>query len=265
MNIPYLRFTRNLTQIFTLSFVIALLMAVASLAGLFFQSVLYPTESLRRSFVSNDVVNLFVGLPILLGSLWLARRGRLIGLLFWPGALFYVTYNYIAYALAVPLSAQCVLYLALAALSVYAIWQLLSNIDSQTIRERLGDAVPVKFAGGVLVGLGALFFMRGIVQIVQAAVAGPELAVVVADLLTTPFWIIGGILLWCRRAPGYVTGAGLLFQASMLFIGLLVFFILQPLLATVPFPMEDFVVIFFMGLICFIPFGLFTRGVVKKS
>jgi hypothetical protein len=91
----------------------------------------------------------------------------------------------------------------------------------------------------------------------------PRLAV--ADLLTTPFWIIGGILLWRKLSLGYVTGAGLLFQASMLFIGLLVFFILQPLLTAVPFPVEDFAVIFGMGLICFIPFGLFARGIIKKS
>jgi hypothetical protein len=261
----HLPIEQNLARAGVLSLVTALLMAVASLAGLLFQSAFYPTEALRHSFVSNDVVNLFIGLPILLGSLWLARRGQLLGLLFWPGALFYVTYNYIAYAFAVPLSAQSVLYLAMVALSVYVIWQLLSGIDSKAIQERLVGAVPTRFAGGVLVGLGALFFLRGIGQIVQAAVAGPELAVVVADLLTTPFWVIGGILLWRKQALGYVAGAGLLFQASMLFIGLLVFFILQPLLAAVPFPVEDFVVIFVMGLICFIPFGLFTRGIVKKS
>lgn len=248
-----------------LSLATALLMAVASLAGLLFPSAVYPTEALRHAFVSNDVVNLFIGLPSLLGSVWLARRGRWIGLLFWPGALFYVTYNYIAYTLAAPPSAQSVLYLALVALSVYAIWQWLSGLDSQAIRERLAGAVPARFAGGVLVGLGALFFVRGIGQLVQAAVAGPELAVVVADLLTTPFWIVGGVLLWRQLSLGYVTGAGLLFQASMLFVALLVFFILQPLLAAVPFPVEDFVVVFVMGLICFIPFGLFAHGIVKKS
>jgi hypothetical protein len=34
------------------------------------------------------VVNLLLGAPAL------TRRGRLLGLLFWPGGLFYATYNY---------------------------------------------------------------------------------------------------------------------------------------------------------------------------
>jgi hypothetical protein len=139
--------TRNIALAYAFSFIIALLMAGVSVAGLLYQSSLYLTKELRRSFVSNDVVNLFIGLPILLGSLWLTRRGRLIGLLFWPGALFYVTYNYIAYAAAVPLTEQFVVYLALVVLSVYTIFTLLSQIDSAAIQGRLTGAVPERLAG----------------------------------------------------------------------------------------------------------------------
>jgi hypothetical protein len=71
--------------------------------------------------VSNDVVNLFIGLPILLGSMWLAWRGKLIGLLFWPGALFFVLYNYLIYVFAMPLNVAFLLHLALVTLSVYTI------------------------------------------------------------------------------------------------------------------------------------------------
>ncbi len=98
----------------------------------------------------------------------------------------------------------------------------------------------------------------------QATLNSPELGVLVADLVTVPTWVIGGILLWRRQPFGYVTGAGLLFQASMLLVGLLVFFILQPLIAHVPFPVSDFVVIFVMGSICFVPFTWFARGIAKK-
>jgi hypothetical protein len=72
---------RSLTLIFALSFAIAILIAAASVAGLMYRTIIYPTDELLRTFVSNDVVNLFIGLPILLGSMWLARRGKLIGLI----------------------------------------------------------------------------------------------------------------------------------------------------------------------------------------
>jgi hypothetical protein len=92
-----------------------------------------------------------------------------------------------------------------------------------------------------------------------------EFAVAVADLITSPLWVIGGISLWQRRPLGYSSGLALLFQGAMLFLGLLIFFLLQPVLAGVPFPLEDFVVILVMGMIFFIPFGLFVRGVVVTS
>jgi hypothetical protein len=260
--------TRNFASAYALSLIVALLMAAASLAGLLFQSAIYTTDDLRYSFVPTDVVNLFIGLPILLGSMALARRGRLVGLLFWPGALFFVTYHYIAYAFAMPFTWQFVPYLALVALSVYTMYRSLTSVDAMTVQGLLKGAVPERYAGGVLIGFGVLFFvMQGFLLVQastgQAALSVPELATAAADLLIIPVWLIGGVLLWRRQAFGYVIGAGLLFQASMLFIGLLVFFILQPFLAAVPFRLEDFVVISVMGLICFIPFGLFVRGVLN--
>ena len=46
-------------------------------------------------------------------------------------------------------------------------------------------------------------------------------------------------MLWRRTELGYVAGLGLLFQASMLFIGLIAFLLLRPLLSTVPFDLGD--------------------------
>lgn len=66
--------TRNLTAVYISSLVVVLLMTVASLAGLLYPDQLYPTEELQQSFMATDVVNLFIGLPILLGSIWFARQ-----------------------------------------------------------------------------------------------------------------------------------------------------------------------------------------------
>ncbi len=53
----------------------------------------------------------------------------------------------------------------------------------------------------VLTGFGMLFILQGVGQMVgtltgQVTLNRPELGVLVADLLTIPTWIIGGILLW---------------------------------------------------------------------
>ncbi len=270
MNNLWLPVKQDLSRVATLSLMIALVMAVVSLASLLFQSAFYPTEELRRSFVSNDVVNLLIGLPVLLGSMALARGGRLIGLLFWPGALYYITYNYLAYTLAMPFTWPFLVYLVLVGMSIYTIFRLLASVDVAAVAQRLKGAIRERFIGGVLAGFGILFFaLQGskVVQALtgQAALTGGDLALAVTDLILIPTWVVGGILLWQRRAFGYLTGAGLLFQASMLFVGLLVFFLLQPMVAAVPFPMEDFVVILVMSLVCFVPLGRFVRGVLLRD
>ncbi len=258
------KFPLDFPRIYWISGSCALLMAAASLSGLLFQSAVYPSEALRRSFVSNDMVNLFIGLPILLGSMWGARRGSLMGRLFWPGALLFIVYNYLAYSVALAFSWFMVLDLILVALSLVAVVDLLPRLDAAAVQAALKGAVPERFAGGVLTVMGGLFFLRSVVQLAGGTASGPELGVLVADLLITPTWVVGGVLLWRRHAWGYLVGTGLLFLASMLFVGLLVFFVLQPFLSAVPFPLVDFVVILVMGLICFVPFGLFVKGIAGK-
>jgi len=260
---------RNLTLAYTISLVIAVLMAIASVAGLLYQTIIYPTDDLLKSFVPNDVVNLFIGLPILLGSMWLARRGKLSGLLFWPGALFYVFYTYLVYVFSIPFNVAFMLHLTLVTLSAYTMIGLVASIDGKAVQNRLAGAVPERTGGSVLAGLGILFFVRVIGVMVsalisQTPVTAAELALHITDFMITPTWIIGGVLLWRREALGYVTGLGLLFQASMLFIGLIFILILQPLMTTAQFGLIDVLVVFVMGMVCFIPLALFVRGTASK-
>jgi hypothetical protein len=258
----------NLTLVSAVSLVIAAIMALASVAGLLCQGTIYPTDDLRQSFVANDVVNLLIGLPILLGSMWLARRGKLIGLLFWPGALFYVFYTYLVYVLAMPLNVAFVLHLTLLTLSAYTMIGLVACFDGQAVQARLAGAVPERAGGGVLAVLGILFLVRagGVMVsalISQMPIAATESALHVSDFLISPAWVIGGVLLWRRKALGYVTGLGLLFQASMLFIGLIVILVLRPFMTTAQFVLSDVLVVLVMGMVCFVPLALFVRGAAR--
>ena len=262
--------TRALTLAYVSSLAVALLMAIASIVGLMAPARIYPTEELRQSFVPNDVVNLLIGLPILLGSMWLAWRGNLTGLLFWPGALFYVLYNSIVYALGLPLNVVFLLSLVLLTLSAYTMIGLVASIDAKAVQQQLTGAVPERVAGGVLAGLGAVFSLRVIGLLVQALfsqtpIGEAERALHVADLVISPALIVGGVLLWQREPLGYVAGMGLLFQASMLFIGLLAIMLLVPVLTAAPFLPVDTIVVFAMGMVCFVPTALFLRGVASPK
>lgn len=260
----------SLNLVYTLTLFITLLMSVASAAGIIYQGQIYPLVELRRMFVSNDVVNLVVGLPSLLVALWLVRRGRLIGLLFLPGALFFVLYNYLIYLIAMPFNFMLPLNLALVILSVYTMTSLVAGIDGETVKKQLAGQVPERLAGGILAGLGILFLLRNASVIAgaltsQTLIPDGELSTLVVDFITIPAWVIGGVLLWRRKPLGYVSGMGLLYQGSALFLGLIIFLLIQPLLTDAPFALTDIVVVAIMGMICFIPFGLFVRGVLSDE
>ncbi len=260
----------NLKPVYAASLATAVVAAVVSAAGLISPGTVYPTDEFRRAFIPNDVVSLAIGLPILLGSMALATRGRWTGLLLWPGGLLFIFYNYLIYFFCMPPDAIYPGYLTLVLASGYAIIGLFFAIDGNAVRERLAGAVPERLCGGILAGLAGLFLLRaagGLLDSIvnRTPVAAAILAVNVSDLVVSPVWIGGGILLWRHKPLGYAGGLGFLFSLSMLFIGLIAVMILQPLLTAAPFDAAGVLMVAVMGLVCFIPFALFLRGAISGT
>ncbi len=221
------------TTLYASSLAVAIAAASASLIGLAYQTTSYPTEELRQSFVPNDLVTLIMGLPVLLGSVWYAYRDRLLVFV----------------------------------MSGYTIVGLIASVDAHRVRRRLTGHIPDRMVACVLLVLGVVFALRTVGILVGAVldkrpVFATERGLLVADLVITPAWIIGGLLLWQRRAFGYLAGAGLLFQASMLFVGLIAFLLVQPLFTAAPLKLVDILVTAIMGLVCFVPFALLIRGIL---
>jgi hypothetical protein len=244
-------------------------MTLASISGILFSSAIYPTDELAATFISNDVVNLVIGLPIIVVSFFLIMRKKLIGLLFLPGAIFYIFYNYLVYVFAMPFNIAFIIDLVLVTLSLYTTLILIQAVDGSKIKEKLSDHVHEKISGGILIAMGLLFILQvfgamfsSIIN--QTPILKIDLAVHVSDFLISPALLIGGTLLWRRKEFGYLSGLGLLFQASMLFVGLIMFLIIQPILSSSPMLLGDILVVGIMSLICFIPFGLFVRGVQES-
>ena len=253
-----------------MSFGVAILMGVMSLLGLFISNSIYKTELIFQSFFTNDVINLILGIPILLGAMWLTSRGKLVGLLFWPGALLFVIYNYIAYVFGRPFDLFTFVYLALILISAYIIYDLIRKVDSNSVKQQLTGAVGEKLAGWFLLIFGILFILRAVnifvsASLNQVVLPPTEIGVSIADIVISILWIIGGILLLRTKPLGYTTGLGLLFAASMLFVGLIIFLIIQPVLTAAPFIPIDIIVVAVMGIILSIPFIIFLRGTIKTS
>jgi hypothetical protein len=158
------------------------------------------------------------------------------------------------------------LQLTLVGLSVYNLISLVANIHGSKLKEKLANSVTERLTGGILAGLGLLFFIRSAAELIsflfnQTSISDTALALNATDFLISPVWIACGIALWKRKAFGYITGLGMLFQASMSFVGLIFVLIVQPFISSDPFPLLDIAIVFVMGFICFIPMIFFLRGV----
>lgn len=239
MNIQRLPLKRDLKPVYMGSLIVAAIMAVVSAAGILYWSSLYPAARAASS-VGSDAFNLVVILPILLVSMWFAYRGRLTGLLLWPGALFYLLYIYTFYAIGLPANALFPLYIALVALSLLTVIGLIISIDGVKVRQRLSGFVPRRASGGILIGL-ALLFTAIDANTIVTTLAGHEVisnqmwATWVSDLVVEcPALLIGGILLWMRMPLGYAAGAGLLLQIGLLTVGVPISFLLGDLLTGSP-------------------------------
>jgi len=250
------------------SLLVAVGMAAVSLAALVDWDRVYPgiEAKMLPLFVGQDALNLVVGLPILLGAMVLARRGALIGLLLWPGALFYVAYDYGYYVLGAPYTVFFLPYIGLVTLSMYAAIAVVVGIDGAAVRERLSGVVPVRPVGGFLAVVALLFTALWTMLNLSAAAGSspidPVLRVVtIMDLsVQLPALLLGGILLW-RRAPiGYVVTAGLLLQAAAYLVGLSAITLLQEALMGTPIDPIAVFPGFVIGAVSLTFVAFFVRG-----
>ena len=259
---------RDITLAYIISFIIALIMSVASVAGILYGSDIYPASQVSNN-VGTDTLNLVVGVPILLGSMWFARRGSLIGLLIWPGALFYILYVYTFYILGVPFNILFLPYIALVTLSAYTIIGLVASIDGEEVRKRLNGKVPARTAGGMFILIAILFIAVDMFLIVttlasRSPVSSTSYASWVTDFtIQLPALLVVGILLWRHEALGYVAAPGLLFQGAVLNAGFAIVLALQAIFTSSPINAPFVALVFGIGAISFILLALFVRGAAR--
>ncbi|HEX9269642.1 MAG TPA: hypothetical protein VF998_07355 [Candidatus Limnocylindria bacterium] len=265
--------TRDLSLAYLVSLLVALIMTIASLAGLVAGTSIYPDIDVKLFplFVGQDALNVLVGLPILLGSMWLARRGSLIGLLLWPGALFYVVYDYGYYVLGAPFNWFFLPYIALMTLGMYAAIAVVVSVDADAVRGRLTGSVPARPIGGFLIGLALLFTTLWAAMTLSALAGGSTLdpiarVVTILDLtLQLPALFLAGILVWRRRPIAYVITGGLLLQAAAYLIGLSAITVLQEVVIGGPFEPVAIVPGLVVGALCLIAIGAFVRGAARPT
>ena len=262
-------FTRDMRLAYAGSGLAALLMATASIAGLLFGSSLYGVHALLSAFVGQDMLNLVIAVPLLLGSMWLASRGSLVGSLAWPGALFYLVYDYGFYVLGAPFGPLFLVYLVLVTISVYAAAGVVLSIDSAAVRSRFVDRVPERVVGAALVALAVIFIALWTAMTLNG-LTGPGLDLIARTVVTLdltvqlPALLAGGVLLWRRRPLGYVVAPGLLLQMAAYLLGLSAICILGRDATGAPVTPAAYLPGLVVGPIGLFLIGLFVRAAVRR-
>ena len=176
------------------------------------------------ALLGQDALSLIVGLPLLLGSMILARRGSLAGLLLWMGAAFYNAYSYAFYPLSPEFNALYLAYLAVVSASLYSLVYLLMSVDAEAVQARFSAHTPVRLIGGFMMVMALLLTLKWVSRIAGLLADGAvptrvQLVVWPLDLivaLPALFW--GGLWLWRRQPLGYVVAGLLLLKAA--FVGI---------------------------------------------
>jgi hypothetical protein len=200
----------------------AALVALTALCGIFLPSTYArETASWAAQGVGQDWANLLVAVPWLLTCGALVSRGSRRAELLLAGAMVYLVYSYVLYAVGVHFNS---LFLAYCAVLGVAFWTLagiglrLRHDPAATLRPE----VPVKLAGGFLIALAALFYVlwlsedlpalaKGVAPASLAEVDLPSNPVHVLDLaIVLPAMTWSGVALLQRRPLGAATAAILL-------------------------------------------------------
>ena len=130
-----------------LSIAVAALMAIASVLGLFASGTYHDNDWARSGFRGNDLVSLALAVPLVLGSLVLARRGSVKAHVVWLGTLAYTLYNYLFYLFGAAFNDLFLVYVGLVALSVWALVLGLISTNPGRVRDELAPDRPSPVGG----------------------------------------------------------------------------------------------------------------------
>jgi hypothetical protein len=197
--------------------------AAAAALTLFVPDILAGPAVTNGNARGTALVMLVIGVPLLVASIWLERRGSPWAVIVRLGALAYLAYNAFMLLFATPFNRLFLVYVVAMSSVAFAFGVSLLRADASAIGERL-PRVPARIVGGyigLIVVLNTLVWLRTILPAVVADdptsfLDGTGIAtnpVFVQDLV---FWLPSAALIawfvWTRRPWGaLLAGAYLLF------------------------------------------------------
>ena len=170
----------------------------------------HDSVSMAAQAIAQDYVTLFLGVPLLVFSLYLSRKGRLKGHLLLTGTLGYFLYTYASYSFLSMYNPMFLVYVILMSASFFAFTLAMMSFEIAKLPLFFKEKLPVKLIGGFLLFASFVFGMMWLAKIVQPFInhsptEGIEhyttLVIQALDLgFVVPVGIVAGILLISAKA-----------------------------------------------------------------
>ncbi len=185
----------------------------------------YDTASMADQAQANDLITLFIGLPILAISSWLAFRGSLRGQLLLTGTVGFFLYTYMSMTMLTAFNALFLVYVAIFGLCFYAFVLCMTSFDMKTLPDHFPAQLPRRWIAALLLGMAAFLTLlwlgvtlKPVLQNQVAALDNTTTFVIQAmDLVfIVPLAVLAAILLLRRRAWGYLLTSVFVMKVAVL-------------------------------------------------
>ena len=208
---------KNDPIILLLSVPLAILTAIVSFAGIFIENTYARENALYAAQgIGQDIVNLFIVVPVLLVAAFFAWRKSKLGLLIWSGIIFYLAYSYTIYSFGLHFNNLFIAYCSILGLSFYSLVYYLITSIKEPVSDWFAKETSTKSTGIFLMVIAVLFYFIWLSEIIPAILknATPK-SIIESGLLINPVHVldiaiclpaltITGIALMKKKSIGFL-------------------------------------------------------------
>jgi len=208
-----------------LSILVLLLAIIASAGGLLLEKVYRDIEWIRKAWWANDVVTLFVVVPLLVFAITKSRNSLKMHLV-WMGAVGYLFYNYAFYLFGAAFNDFFLVYAAIVSLSIYILILGMMAFPVNAAATIISKRISVRIVSAFLLFLSVplLLVEGGAIFNFVINKRLPEVPVLIYALdfvFIIPNIILAAVLLWMNKNWGYILSVIMLVKGVTYGLGLI--------------------------------------------
>ncbi len=160
---------KQIKLITLLTILLALLLGTVSYFGVFLPSTYArDVESMAVQGMGQDIVDLFLVVPLLLVTLVLTKKNHKASSFIFGGTVFYILYSFFIYAFGVHFNFLFLLYCLTLGTSLYLFILIMIELNRMDVQTWFSNKIPVKTTSVYLIVVAIMFYLLWLKDILPA-------------------------------------------------------------------------------------------------